>query len=94
MTIYQGSRYEYSTVDFFSVVDGGDENAVVFYEFQDIGTISYRDYTWILGDRLDLISAKFYQRPDLWWYIIDANPEINDPWVIEPGTVIRIPNVQ
>jgi len=93
MTIYQGSRYEYSTVDFFSVTEGGNENPVVFYEFQPIGKISYREYTWVFGDRIDLVSHQFYHRPDLWWYIMEANPEVKDPSNIPAGTVLRIPSV-
>ena len=93
MTIYQGSRYEYSTIDFFAVKPNGNENPVVFYSVPTIGTLAYRQYTWVNGDRMDLISYKFYGRADLFWYILDANPNIQDPNDIEPGTVLKIPNV-
>jgi nucleoid-associated protein YgaU len=49
-------------------------------------------YTWVAGDRPDLVSTKVYGDGDLWWRIMDFNPEILDPFVIAPGTVIRIPN--
>lgn len=91
MTIHQGSRYEYSTVDFFSTTYGGDENAVVFYETSFMGTFNYTDHTVIYGDRLDLLSYKYYSRPDLWWFILDHNPEIEDPANIPAGTILRIP---
>lgn len=93
MTIFQGSRYEYSTVDFFAVQPYGNENPVVFYEFPIMDTFAYREYTWVQGDRLDNISYKFYQRPDLYWHILNANPKIVDPADIEAGTVLKIPNV-
>lgn len=93
MSIYQGSRYEYSTVDFVSLYQDGDENPVVFYEFPEIGTINYTDYVWKERDRLDLVSYNFYRRTDLWWFILDNNPEVVDPSAIVPGTVLRIPRV-
>lgn len=93
MSIYQGSRYEYSVVDFIAVSEDGDANAVVFYETEDIGVITYKEHTYKQGERLDNISFDYYQDPSLWWVILDVNPEIVDPTNIEPGTVIRIPNV-
>jgi hypothetical protein len=92
MTIYQGSRYEYATVDFFSTVAEGNENAVVFYNSYFSPTFSYTEHTYIAGERLDSISQIHYGRPDLWWFIMDYNPEISDPQNIRPGTVLRIPN--
>ena len=49
-------------------------------------------YEWVDGDRLDNISNKFLGDPDFWWQILDINPEIDNPFVIAPGTKIRIPN--
>lgn len=91
MTIYQGSRYEYSTVDFFATTAGGDENAVVFYETSFMDTFNYTEHIIVYGDRLDLLADKYYNRPDLWWFIMDHNPEIQDPLSIPAGTTIRIP---
>jgi hypothetical protein len=93
MSIYQGSRYEYSIVDFVAVVPDGDQNPVVFYEFSDIGALKYTEYTWKDRDRLDLVSYEFYRRTDLWWVILDNNPEVVDPSNIPAGTVLRIPRV-
>ena len=93
MGIFQGSRYEYSVIDFVAVDTDADANAVVFYEKEDIGLIAYVEHTYIQGERLDVIANKYYRRPDLWWIILDANPQINDPLSIKPGTVLRIPNV-
>lgn len=93
MSIYQGSRYEFSVVDFVAIEEDADANAVVFYEFEDIGTITYREHTYRQGERLDNIAFDYYQDPALWWFILDVNPEIVDPTNIKPGAVIRIPNV-
>jgi nucleoid-associated protein YgaU len=93
MSIYQGSRYEYSVIDFVSIEPDADANAIVFYEFDDIGVISYREHTYKQGERVDNLAFDYYQDPNLWWVILDANPEIEDPTNIATGTVIRIPNV-
>ena len=93
MSIYQGSRYEYSTIDFVAVTNDGDQDPIVFYEFPEIGTIKYTEYVWKEKDRLDLVAYNFYQRTDIWWYILDNNPEIADPNAIPAGTVLRIPRV-
>lgn len=93
MSIFQGSRYEYSVVDFVAIKEDSDANAIVFYEFSPLGSFSYREHTYIKNERLDVISYDYYQRPDFWWLILDANPQIEDPLNIEPGTVLRIPLV-
>lgn len=93
MTIYTGSRYEYSLIDYFSVKVGGNENPTIFYDFPDIGYLEYYSHIYKGGERLDQIAFKYYKRPGLWWLIVDHNPELNDPFDIKPGTILRIPNV-
>ena len=42
------------------------------------------------GDRLDSLAFQFYEDPDLWWYIAQAN-HINT-MNVEAGTSLRIPS--
>lgn len=49
-------------------------------------------YTWGEYDRLDRLAARFLGSPLLWWKILDANPMIQSPTDIRPGTQIRIPS--
>jgi len=93
MPIYKGSRYESSIVDFISTDAEGDSYPVVFYEFSDIGLLSFTEHYYVKGERLDQIAFQYYSKPSLWWYILEYNPEITDVFNIEPGTVIRIPSV-
>lgn len=93
MTIYKGSRYEYSTIDYVSTVDGNPEKPVVFYKFSDIGTITYYTHIYMTGERLDQIADKYYNNPEYWWVIPEFNPEVLDFTDIKPGTPLRIPNV-
>ena len=93
MTIYSGSRYEYSTIDFYSIDPEKADNPVVFYEFSDLGLVQYWTHTYMLGERLDQIAYKYYKKAALWWLIPEFNPELDDFTNIPAGTKLRIPNV-
>jgi hypothetical protein len=54
-------------------------------------TVSFFNYDWVETDRLDDLALQFLGSSDLWWQILDLNPEILDPFAIAPGTQIRIP---
>jgi len=85
------SRYYYSDIDYIQLVENGDNKAIVFYEFDDIGTIQFTYHIYTEGERLDEIAAAYYQRPGLWWVIPEYNPEISDFLNIAPGTKLRMP---
>jgi nucleoid-associated protein YgaU len=93
MTIYLGSRYENSVVDFVSFTPEQSAAPIVFYDFPGIGLINYHEHTWKSGDRLDQIAMNYYQDPEKWWIIAEYNPEVHDPQNIPVGYVLRIPNV-
>ena len=93
MSIYKGSRYEYSTIDYFTTVMNGAEKPTVFYTFSNLGLTNYWEHIYVRGERLDQIAFKYYNRPEYWWIIPEYNPEITDLNNIEAGTVLRIPNV-
>jgi nucleoid-associated protein YgaU len=93
MTIYLGSRYETSVVDFVAFNSSYAAYPVVFYEFTDMGRLQYNTYVWKDGDRLDQVAATFYLHPEYWWLLAEYNPEIEDPHNIASGTILRIPLV-
>lgn len=66
-------------------------NTSVFREFPD-GSANFYYYSWVEGDRLDIVANNFLGSPSLWWQLLDFNPEIIDGFDIPTGTVIRIPN--
>jgi hypothetical protein len=46
----------------------------------------------VQGDRLDILAAKYYKNPSMWWIIATAN-NINDAnFYVEPGLQLRIPS--
>ena len=93
MPIRLGSRYELSVVDFISFETDEDAYPVVFYEFDELGILTYQEYPYKQGERLDNIAMKFYGKPGFWWVIMEANPEIEDIQNIPAGTLLRIPRV-
>lgn len=95
MAIYSGSRYEHSVLAYAKAGPLLPEvvRPVLFYYFTTIGTITYSEYEWKTGDRIDLVANKVYQNSRMWWVILEHNPEILDPTNIPIGTILRIPNV-
>jgi len=91
MSVQRGSRYEYAVVDYLPLGYVGDKHPVLFYYMDSLGTVTYTEYTWKTGDRLDLLSTDTYGTPDLWWVIAEHNPEIDDFQNIPNGKVLRIP---
>lgn len=53
---------------------------------------NYFLYEWVETDRIDNVAHKFLGGANLWWKIMDFNPNIINPFMIEPGTQLRIPN--
>lgn len=93
MSIYKGSRYEYSTVDWVATELNGAENPIVFYAFTNFNRVSYYEHLYVNGERLDQLSSKYYKTPRFWWMIAEANPQIDDFTNIKEGTLLRIPRV-
>jgi prophage DNA circulation protein len=89
--IYSDSRY--ADGDVFKSYDSRYQNYnyTVFRVFPEDSSNFYY-YTWTLSDRIDLIAHRLLGDPELWWRIMDFNPEISNPFYIEAGTRLRIPN--
>jgi nucleoid-associated protein YgaU len=69
----------------------GDYVISVFRRFPDSRTLNYISYTWKNGDNLSRLSEVFGVGAKYWWEIMEINPEIDDPFDIEEGTILRIP---
>jgi nucleoid-associated protein YgaU len=50
-------------------------------------------YTAKMGDRWDLLAYKFYGSSTFWYKLALANEGVNGSIFIEPGTIIKIPEV-
>jgi hypothetical protein len=93
MPIYSGSRYQNSLVDYFSKIEYGTATPIVFYTPNPLTNVSFFMHRYTKGESLIALSQKFFKRPDLWWTIVEYNPEIADFMSIPDGTEIRIPSV-
>lgn len=89
MTVYLGSRYE--GVPVVSALDADGLLKPTLFRTPPPTPVRFASYLVVVGDRLDRLAYRFYQRSDFWWVIADANPEVllSDP--LTPGTMIRIP---
>jgi hypothetical protein len=54
---------------------------------------SFFYYTWSDSDRIDSVANDYFGAPEMWWKIMDINPEISNAFNIPVGTLVRIPNV-
>jgi nucleoid-associated protein YgaU len=92
MAIKLTSRYNYSKVDYFRKTDKTSATPIVFYSSDDLSQASFLYHTYA-GESLHQLSWRYYNRPDLWWAIVEYNPEITDFFNIRPGRKIRVPVV-
>ena len=93
MPIQRGSRYEYADIVFIPQGYYDDLQPALYYSFDVLGTLTYREYVWKSEDRIDRVAHQLYGSPTLWWVILEHNPEVEDPSNIPFGTVLRIPYV-
>ena len=65
------------------------------YELRELRPIPERTSVFaatpVQGDRLDLMSARFYRDPLLFWRIADAADELDPFDVVSPGEPVSIP---
>lgn len=69
----------------------GDYVISVFRRFPDSRILNYISYTWKNGDNLSRLAEVFGVGAKYWWEIMEINPEIDDPFDIEEGTILRVP---
>jgi len=89
--IYLDSRYADGPL--FSAADSrtGNFNKTVFRAWPSYN-VQYFWYHITENDRIENLAVKYLGNSELWWEIMDVNPEILNPLEIAPGTLIRIPN--
>lgn len=45
------------------------------------------------GDRIDVLAGQYYGDSKYWWVIYDTNEGIENPFELEVGTLLIIPNL-
>lgn len=76
----------YSIINVLGTIINGEDGNTIVNIFNKINLLNlptavtcYSTYQITNGDRLDLISTKFYNTPNLWW-VIAASNGIKDPF--------------
>lgn len=88
--IFLESRYNDSTITRAYDSRNGTYQLTV-YRLWPFVSVPFFYYEWQETDRLETLALRYLGRPSHWWQIMDVNPEIINPLLIEPGTQIRIP---
>lgn len=91
MTISRVSRYYDG--DLSQIKNKNNDFTIsVLRNFPTEKEVTYREYTWVYGESLGNLAHIFIGDPQYWWEILEINPEITDPFSIEPGTRIKVPS--
>lgn len=84
--IFQGSRYT-STPPY----NRGGTYILTPRVNKSIDTTSANYHRFVEGDTLDGISFRYYGRSDLYWVILDCNPQYQTELDIQVGDLLTIP---
>lgn len=95
MTIKRTSRYYDGPLAQLKNEKKNIYEIAVYRKFPESINTNFVEHTYVEGETLSQIAAQYnnYGTATYWWKIMEINPEITDPFNIEPGTVIRVPNV-
>lgn len=86
MAIYRGSRYIQTPLH-----SRGEIPVFNIRQRNHFDLTNATYYSVIQGDTLDGIAQKQYQNSELWWAIMDANPQYQSEIEIKAGDVLCIP---
>jgi hypothetical protein len=90
--IFLNSRYVTNPVVAVYFPDSETTKISVFRSPSNITkgrTVKY--YQWREGDRIDQLAYNIFGDPELWWRLLDVNPDIQSPYDLKPGDLLRIP---
>lgn len=73
------------------------KNILLFDLFEKVDYTDYQGFQYHIvttdqQNRLDLVAYQFYEDASYWWLIAMAN-KIIDPFILQPGTQLRIPSI-
>ncbi len=89
--IYTDSRYAIGVFSKTYNATRKTHNLSVMRNFP-IDQSSFYYYNWRERDRIEAVAARLLGDSNLWWRIMDYNPELIDPFNIPLGSTVRIPS--
>lgn len=90
MAIHKGSRYIHTPV----YARRGQEFIFDIRNKYKLNSDNATYYTVVQGDSIDGIAYKFYGNANLYWAIMDANPQLQSELDIKVGEVLMIPDFE
>ena len=88
--IFTDSRYASGTLK--RVVNARNNNTdLAVYRTFPTSAAKFYYYEWRERDRPDLVASFTLGSSNMWWKIMDYNPELINPFAIPVGTLVRIP---
>jgi Tfp pilus assembly protein FimV len=90
MAVYEGSRYLETTL--FEYVS--KTPMLRFRRPASFNLLDSSTYQFQAGDRIDSAAYKLYGNAQLYWAILDANPQYFSELEIQAGDVLIIPSYQ
>jgi nucleoid-associated protein YgaU len=88
--VFQGSRYAGVEVVNPPDISGERHPALALRKLAE--TPGVLEHVVSDGDRLDLLAHRFYGDPTKYWLILDANPDVLNPFqLLQAGRRILIP---
>lgn len=88
--IVLGSRYEAGTVIPVRPPRKTAATLTVLRTVPERDTSTRHAY-WRESDRLDILGQKEYGSPNLWWQVLDDNPDILNPLALRAGSKVLLP---
>jgi nucleoid-associated protein YgaU len=86
--IFPGSRYATTPLVALDESDGRRTLALR----RAPATPGVLEHVVVGGERLDQLAARFYGDPTRYWLLLDANPDVLNPFaLLESGRRIRVP---
>lgn len=87
--LFKGSRYQ--DVKTYRVTAPDGQTIVVLGIRPIPPTPAVFLHTFTAGERLDIVAFNFYQNPEKFWLIADANTEMDPEDLQVPGRTLKIP---
>ena len=89
--IYLDSRYA-DGVLFMAQEPKSEEYMLSVFRTFPSYSVEFYYYEVTENDRIENIAANTLGNPNLWWKIMDINPDVLNPFELTPGLQLRIPN--
>ena len=90
MSVYDLSRFIKTEVDLFNY----PSLIMRIRNSSEYSRSGSTTYMFKRGDNIRLLAHKFYGAHEVWWAILDANPQYQSELEIKIGDILKIPSMR